>query len=335
MNKSQPASFRQWLSIATDSLPEQVIQIVVPEFENHYLDAIDDLLEEGLSPKEAQIQVLTNLGQAETISRCLKDVHLGRRQYKVAAVASLLILVVLLFSPVFVENFLAGRPVTVQAVYILTGVVLAALTAYVLNTTRRLLIWRFALQKLDRLFKMAIASYLLWLAADIISLASHNAPLYIGSLRAMREAVNGFDKFLIAAAWLAADIISLASYNAPLYIGSLRAMHEAVSGFDKLLIATAWLGQIGLGATGMMISTFIWQSQDGLYSIGKPLAVCLALMAVPIGLAGLAVNLGLSMLVSILTTFVILGHVLIWPVISLLFVRAIFRPPNAQPPQLV
>lgn len=296
MNKSQPASFRQWLSIATDSLPEQVIQIVVPEFENHYLDAIDDLLEEGLSPKEAQIQVLTNLGQAETISRCLKDVHLGRRQYKVAAVASLLILVVLLFSPVFVENFLAGRPVTVQAVYILTGVVLAALTAYVLNTTRRLLIWRFALQKLDRLFKMAIASYLLWLAADIISLAS---------------------------------------YNAPLYIGSLRAMHEAVSGFDKLLIATAWLGQIGLGATGMMISTFIWQSQDGLYSIGKPLAVCLALMAVPIGLAGLAVNLGLSMLVSILTTFVILGHVLIWPVISLLFVRAIFRPPNAQPPQLV
>ena len=110
-------------------------------------------MEEGLSPKEAQIQVLTNLGQAETISRCLKDVHLGRRQYKVAAVASLLILVVLLFSPVFVENFLAGRPVTVQAVYILTGVVLAALTAYVLNTTRRLLIWRFALQKLDRLFK--------------------------------------------------------------------------------------------------------------------------------------------------------------------------------------
>ncbi len=296
MNTSQPASFHQWLSTATDSLPEHIIQIVAPEFENHYLDALDDLLEEGLSEAEAQIQGLANLGQAETISRCLKDVHLGRRHYKIAAVASLLILVVLLFFPVLVESFLAGSPVAVQAGHILTGVVLAALTAYVLNTTRRLLIWRFALQKLDRLFKVAIISYLLWLAADIISLAL---------------------------------------YNAPLYIGSLRAMNEAVNSFDKLLITAAWLGQIGLGTTGMMISTAIWQSQDGLYSIGKPLAVCLALMAVPIGLAGLAVNLDLSILVSILTTFVIMGHILIWPVIAMLFVRAIFRPPNAQPPQLV
>lgn len=296
MNKSQPAPFHQWLSTVTDNLPEHVIQIVAPEFENHYLDAIDDLLAEGLTEEEAHKRGLANLGQAEAVGRCLKDVHLGRRQYKIAAVASLLILVVLLFFPVLVESFLAGSPVAVQVGHILTGLVLAALTAYVLNTTRRLLIWRFALQKLDRLFKIAIASYLLWLAADIISLALYNAPLYIGSLRAMNEAVNGFDKFLIAA---------------------------------------AWVGQIGLGAAGMMISASLWQSPNDLYSIGKPLAVCLALMAVPIGLAGLAVNLGLTILVSILTTFVIMGHVLIWPVIAMLFVRAIFRPPNAQPPQLV
>jgi hypothetical protein len=296
MNKAQSGLFQQWLSTATESLPTHIIQIVSSEFENHYLDAIGDLLEEGLSQEAVQIQALASLGQAKTVSRCLKDVHLGQRHYKAAAVASMLILVVLLFFPLFIDTFLSIHPVAEQVGHILTGLLLAALTAYVLNTVRRLLIWRFALQKLDRLFKIAIAGYLLWLAADILSLIL---------------------------------------YNAPLYIGSLRALHEAVNAFDKILIAAAWVGQVGLGATGMMIATSLWQSQDGLYHIGKPLAICLGLMAVPIGLAALATNLGLAVLVSILTMFVTMGHILIWPVISMLFVRAIFRPPNAHPPQLV
>lgn len=296
MNKAESGLFQQWLSTATESLPTHIIQIVSSEFENHYLDAIDDLVEEGLAQEEAQTQALTSLGQAKAVSRCLKDVHLGRRHYKFAAIASMLILLVMLFFPVFIDSFLAGNPVSKQVGHILTGLLLATLTAYVLNTVRRLLIWRFALQKLDRLFKIAIAGYLLWLAADILSLILYNAPLYIGSLRALPEAVNGF---------------------------------------DKVLITAAWVGQIGLGTTGMMIATSLWQSPDGLYHIGKPLAICLGLMAVPIGLAALATNLGLAVLVSILTMFVTMGHILIWPVISMLFVRAIFRPPNAQPPQLV
>ncbi|MAT96304.1 MAG: hypothetical protein CL608_04105 [Anaerolineaceae bacterium] len=296
MNKEQPATFQQWLSTATHSLPDHVIQIVGPEFENHYLDAIDDLLEEGLAQEEAQTQALASLGQAKTVSRCLKDVHLGRRQYKVAAVASMLILLVMLFFPVFIDSFLAGNPVSKLVGHVLTGLLLAVLTAYVLNTMRRLLSWRFALHQLDRLFKIAIVSYLLWLAADTISMVL---------------------------------------YNASLYIGSLRALNEAVNGFDKALIAAAWIGQIGLGAASLMIAISLWQSQDGLYRIGKPLAICLAVMGVPIGLAGLATNLNLTILVSILTMFVVMGHILIWPVIAMLFVRAIFRPPNPQPPQFV
>lgn len=296
MNKAQPGSFRQWLSTATESLPTHIIQIVSSEFENHYLDAIDDLLEEGLSQEEAQTQALASLGQAKAVSRCLKDVHLGRRHYKFAAVASMLILLVMLFFPVFIDSFLAGSSVAKQVSHVLTGLLLAILTAYVLNTVRRLLIWRFALHQLDKLFKIAIASYLLWLAADTISMVL---------------------------------------YNASLYIGSLRALNEAVNGFDKALIAAAWIGQVGLGAAGLMIAMSLWQSQDGLYRIGKPLAICLAVMAVPIGLAGLATNLDLTIVVSILTMFVVMGHILIWPVIAMLFVRAIFRPPNPQPPQLV
>jgi hypothetical protein len=296
MNKAQPGSFQQWLSTATESLPTHIVQIVSSEFENHYLDAIDDLLEEGLPQEEAQTQALASLGQAKTVSRCLKDVHLGRRHYKFAAIASMLILLVMLFFPVFIDTFLAGSSFAKQVSHVLTGLLLAMLTAYVLNTVRRLLIWRFALHQLDKLFKIAIASYLLWLAADTISMVL---------------------------------------YNASLYIGSLRALNEAVNGFDKALIAAAWIGQIGLGAAGLMIAMSLWQSHDGLYRIGKPLAICLTVIGVPIGLAGLATNLDLTIVVSVLTMFVVMGHILVWPVIAMLFVRAIFRPPNAHPPQLV
>jgi hypothetical protein len=296
MNKAESAPFHQWLSTATESLPTHVTQIVSSEFENHYLDAVDDLLESGLTQEAAQAQALASLGQAKTVSRCLKDVHLGRRHYKFAAVASMLILLVMLFFPILIDSFLASTLVAKQMSHILTGLLLSMLTAYVLNTVRRLLVWRFALYKLDKLFKIAIASYLLWLAADIISLML---------------------------------------YNAPLYIGSLRALDQAVNSFDKLLITAAWIGQIGLSATGLMIATSLWQFQDGLYHLGKPLAICLGLMAVPIGLAALATNLDLTIVVSILTMFVVMGHILVWPVIAMLFVRAIFRPPNTQPPQLI
>lgn len=296
MNNAPSAGFQKWLSAATDSLPDHVIQIVTSEFENHYLDAIDDLLADGLAQEEAQTEALASLGPAKTVSRCLKDVHLGRRHYKVAAVASMLILLVMLFFPVFIDSFLTGSPATNRVSHVLTGLLLAGLTAYVLNAVRRLLTWRFDLHQLDKLFKIAIASYLFWLAADTISMVL---------------------------------------YNAPLYIGSLRTLHEAITGFDKLLITAAWIGQIGLGATGMMIAASLWQSQKGLYGIGKPLAICLGIMAVPIGLAALATNLGLTIVVSILTMLVVMGHILVWPMIAMLFVRAIFRPPNAQPPQLI
>ena len=296
MNTESAAPFRQWLSTVTDSLPTNVVQIVAAEFENHYLDTVEALLDEGFSEKEAHKQSLANLGEAATISRGLKDVHLGHRHYKTAALASLLILVVLLFFPAFIDSFLAASSIATQVGQICTGLLLAGLTAYVLNTVRRLLIWRFALQKLDKLFKIIIIGYLVWLAADIVSLALYNAPLYIGSLRALREAINSFDTGLIAA---------------------------------------AWLGQIGLGAAGMALAASLWSAKDNLYRIGKPLAICLALMAGPIGLASLAVNMGLLNLVLVLNMCVILGHILIWPVITMLFVRAIFRPPNAPPPQLI
>jgi hypothetical protein len=295
MNRDDPPSLHHWLSHVTKSLPENAAQTITAEITNHFLDAVDDYMAEGLEKEAAQTRALADLGAAGAVGRGLKDVYHGQRLYKIGAVASMSILAILIFIPGIIYNLWAGNMRAVQIGNIFIGFVLAGLTAYVLDTLRRLLIWRFGMLALNRTFKIAIAGYLLWLAADIVSLAV---------------------------------------YNAPLYIGSLRALSEAVTELDRALIMAAWIGQIGLGISGGLISWKLWQTQDNLYGIGKLLAVCLAIMAVPIGLSGFVVNLGWVTAVEILYLLVVMGHIFVWPVITMLFIRAIFRPPNVRPPQL-
>ncbi len=295
MNRDDPPSLHHWLSHVTKSLPENAAQTITAEITNHFLDAVDDYMAEGLPKEAAQTRALADLGTAETINRGLKDVYHGQRLYKIGAVASMSILAILIFIPGLVYNLWAGNTLAIQIGNIIVGFVLACLTAYVLDTLRRLLIWRFGMLALNRTFKVAIASYLLWLAADIVSLTA---------------------------------------YNAPLYIGSLRALSEAVTEFDTVLIIAAWIGQIGLGINGFLISWSLWQAEDKLYGIGKLLAVCLAVMAVPIGLSGFAVNLGWTTAVEFLYLLVVMGHIFVWPVITMLFIRTIFRPPTMHPTQL-
>lgn len=295
MNSDYPPSLYHWLSHITKGLPEDAAQTITAEITNHFLDAVDDYMAEGLKKEAAQTRALADLGAAEIIGRGLKDVYRGQRLYKIGAVASMLILVILILLPGLIYSLWAGNTLAIQIGNIITGLILAGLTAYVLDTLRRLLIWRFGMLTLNRAFKVAIASYLLWLAADIVSL-----------------------------------II----YNAPLYIGSLRALSEAVTKLDQVLIIAAWIGQIGLGINGMLISWSLWQAQDNLYGIGRLLAICLNMMAFPIGLSGFVVNLGWETAVEFLYLLVVMGHILTWPVIAMLFVRAIFRPPNLRPPQL-
>ncbi|MCB9420954.1 MAG: hypothetical protein H6667_14220 [Ardenticatenaceae bacterium] len=295
MNSDYPPSLHHWLSQVTNGLPNDVTQTINAEISDHFLDAVDDYMANGLSKAEAQTRALAYLGAAETISRGLKDVYQGQHLYKIGAAASMSILAILIFVPGLIYTVWAGNTLAIQIGNIVIGFVLAGLTAYVLDTLRRLLVWRFGMQALNRAFKTAIAAYLLWLAADIVSLAI---------------------------------------YNAPLYIGTLRALSEAVTGFDKGLIVVAWAGQIGLGLSGLLISWALWQAQDDLYGIGKILSVCLAVMAVPIGLSGFVVNLGWGTAVEILYLLVVMGHIFVWPVITMLFIRAIFRPPAMRPPQL-
>ncbi|MEJ2750681.1 MAG: permease prefix domain 1-containing protein [Anaerolineae bacterium] len=194
MNRDDPPSLHHWLSHVTRSLPENAAQTITAEITNHFLDAVDDYMAEGLPKEAAQTRALADLGTAETINRGLKDVYHGQRLYKIGAVASMSILAILIFIPGLVYNLWAGNTLAIQISNIIVGFVLACLTAYVLDTLRRLLIWRFGMLAIDRTFKVAIACYLLGLVADIISLAIYNAdgPDWIGD--------NRFFDFLVVVA---------------------------------------------------------------------------------------------------------------------------------------
>lgn len=294
MTHHEHYTLQQWLLLATEKLPTAVSHTVTQELTNHFLDAVEEHEAAGLSLPEAEARALAELGSAEAVGRSLKDVHLGKPHYKAAAFASLLILALMMVVPALVYSFFAEEARVVRISQIGLGVLIAVLTVYVLNTLRRLLIWRFDLVRVDKPLRVAIGSYGLWLTADTLSLIF---------------------------------------YNAPLYVGSLRPLPTAVSPLDKLLIGAAWLGQIGIGLTGLGLARTLWQAHDSLHGVGRLLALCLIIMALPIGLAGLAVNGGMETAVFFLSLLATLGHISIWPTITLLFARATFRAPNENPPQ--
>ena len=292
MSSHKYSTLQEWLLVATKKLPTAVSHTVTQELTNHFLDAVEEYEADGLSQPEAEARALAELGAAEAVGRRLKDVHLGQPHYKTAAFASLLILALMMGIPALVYRLFAEEPRVVQMCQVTMGVLLAGLTVYVLNTLRRLLLWRFDLPGVDKPLKVAIGSYLLWLTADTLSLLV---------------------------------------YNAPLYVGSLRPLGTAVSPFDTLLIVAAWMGQVGIGVTGLILARSLWQAQADLHGIGKLLAGCLVVMALPIGLAGFAENLGMETAVFIFSLLATLGHISIWPTMTLLFARSTFRPPHEPP----
>jgi len=292
MSQSPPSAFSRWLADATDGVPAAASHLVSAELSAHFEDAVADYQDEGLTLEEARSRALSDLGLPDCTGRGLKDVHRGRRHYKLAAVASLLILANMFLLPTIVYSVLAGKSAAARAALIVGDLLLAGLTAYVLLALRRLLVWRFDRVRLGVVFDIVIASYLLWIAADVTSVFALNLTLYIGSMRPFADAVSGFDWALI------------------------------------LLAAT---GQIGLALGGLIVAGALWTSEDNLYGIGKPLAIGLVLMALPIGTASLALNLGADIVYQILSLLSMVAHASLWPILTLLFVRAVFHPRGLRP----
>lgn len=292
MSQLHPSAFSRWLAAATDGVPAAASHLVSAELSAHFEDAVADYQDEGLSLEEARSRALSDLGLPDLTGRGLKDVHRGRRHYKLAALASLLILANMFLLPTIIYSVLAGNPAAARAALIVGDLVLAGLTAYVLLALRRLLVWRFDKVRLGVVFDGVIAGYLLWIAADVTSVFALDLTLYIGSMRPLAEAVSGLDLALI-------------------------------------LLATA--GQFAVALGGLVVSGALWISEENLYGIGKPLALGLVVMALPIGTASLALNLGADIAYQILALLSMVAHASLWPILTLLFVRAVFHPRGLRP----
>lgn len=83
--------FSAWLKQIASGLPDDVAESVRDEYTAHYEDAADDLMTQGLSQIEAQNKAVEQLGNADKISRRLKDVHIGRATYISAMYASMVL----------------------------------------------------------------------------------------------------------------------------------------------------------------------------------------------------------------------------------------------------
>ena len=75
-----PPTLEQWLAGAIQGLRKPVAAEVQAELEAHYGDALDTYLAEGRTPESAQAAALADLGDARTVQRMLRRVHLSRRE---------------------------------------------------------------------------------------------------------------------------------------------------------------------------------------------------------------------------------------------------------------
>jgi len=75
--------FERWLTTATQGLPPQIDSEIRAELIAHYEDAVAAYREQGLAPETAQKAALADLGDAQTVRRMLRRVHLshGERIY--------------------------------------------------------------------------------------------------------------------------------------------------------------------------------------------------------------------------------------------------------------
>ena len=76
----------KWLEIALDGLPHDAIRTSAAEFDAHFADAVAEAIAGGQSQNEAEKAALNDLGSAHQVNRALRDAHLGRRFYLVAAI---------------------------------------------------------------------------------------------------------------------------------------------------------------------------------------------------------------------------------------------------------
>jgi hypothetical protein len=262
-----------WLNDATKDLPPDAVQKSRAEIIAHYEDAVAEYIEAGQTEAQAHTQAMRDLGAADLTAGSLSDVYRGQIHYKLAALACMVTLFLTFgygFTVPFFRNTLA---VDSSIAYLVTDIVSHTLTIYILITLKRLLIWRFNIANLNRLFNIIIVGII----AELLYFT-------LGDV--------------------------LLTFNHPL---------TTLVGFIRALLTCAGL----IGLTRQLFS-----QQVDLYGLARALGFLAALLAVSFfsGATVRALDI-LPEVYSLAMALVMVTHVLIWPLLTLVFFRAVYRSP--------
>ncbi len=156
-----------WLAKATQGLPSKTQQMAQTELVDHYLQALDDFLQDGQTQSEAQQAAIQRLGDPETTRRAWCQVYPSRQRYLLAILASQvfsgLIIVRALLLPFLTAHHLVGffafvlmliQPPIV--LYLLKTLQRDLPRPYVLEGSVRILTWATAIWCLTFLINAAL-----------------------------------------------------------------------------------------------------------------------------------------------------------------------------------
>ncbi len=291
-NSRQDADLAKWLATATAGLDPRAAAAIRAEITDHYQDAVDDYVNHGANPAEAARQALADLGLARHAAAGFKDTHLGRRRYLAAAISSALAFLVLLFFPLAYE--------------------MLPLPGYFDDSVMGPLVYDLLLLVPTLYVLVTLRQLLTWrFELGRIAPAVH---LCMGAL-VLLLVLDGFS-------------LSLYGFSVNLGIGYPPGGSSAA----QWLVALSLAGLFALGLSLMAVAWQLARWPGDLYGLRLLLAGVLLVMGLPMSLAWILQLAGWSAIMAIAGMLAVLGHALIWPLLILLFFRAIMRhplPPDA------
>jgi hypothetical protein len=262
------------------------------ELAAHYQDAVEAYIEAGLAPAEAHERALADLGGANLTSNGLKDAHLGHKRYIWAIIASMVNLAALLLLPIFYVMFGFKEDSTGAIIlFVVADLILLGATVFVLLAMKQVLAWRFGLPHLGRAIWLAVGGLAVQIGADVTSL------LFFG-------------------------------YSHNISASNTDSIFSAVSTLDLALKLISLGGFLVLGLGLLQVAFHLFRMADNLYGLARPLAVLMLILGFFFATAWIWLNLPAGALALLAGVIVQLAHLLLWPLLILLFFRVVYRPPR-------
>jgi hypothetical protein len=277
----------QWLRAATHGLPAHEATITEMELKSHYEDACDDYQAQGKSVEEAHRQAMIDLGAPDTTSAGLRDVHVGTRRYSLAAALSLVIVAVLLGFP-RLHMMIGFSPLSTSEIlfYVLFTAMMYIPSITVVSILKNLLEWRFQVSGLRLPFLVLTGGLLIYVTLDDLTLFVYRYSVGYG---------NG---------------------QSPFITGTF---------IETIVASVVYLAQIATAAGVILFVRRLWPYRDRMYGLGTLITLLMTLLALSVAGTATALVFRFHTAEMLLMLLENLTHMLLWPIFTLIFYRAISR----------